>query len=152
MNVSGNVRAILSHKKASTVWSIGPNAMVFDAIQLMDEKSVGALPVVDNKTLVGIVSERDYTRKVILKGRSSKETPVNEIMTKQLVTVNPSNSVSECMRIITEKRVRHLPVLEGTKLVGILSIGDVVNWLMAAQKATIDNLERYSLAEIKEKE
>ena len=126
--------------------------MVFDAIQLMDEKSVGALPVVDNKTLVGIVSERDYTRKVILKGRSSKETPVNEIMTKQLVTVNPSNSVSECMRIITEKRVRHLPVLEGTKLVGILSIGDVVNWLMSAQKATIDNLERYSLAEIKEKE
>ena len=152
MNVSGNVRAILSHKKASTVWSIGPNAMVFDAIQLMDEKSVGALPVVDNKTLVGIVSERDYTRKVILKGRSSKETPVNEIMTKQLVTVNPSNSVSECMRIITEKRVRHLPVLEGTKLVGILSIGDVVNWLMSAQKATIDNLERYGLAEIKEKE
>ena len=152
MNVSGNVRAILAHKKASTVWSIGPNAMVFDAIQLMDEKSVGALPVVDNKTLVGIVSERDYTRKVILKGRSSKETPVNEIMTKQLVTVNPSNSVSECMRIITEKRVRHLPVLEGTKLVGILSIGDVVNWLMSAQKATIDNLERYGLAEIKEKE
>jgi CBS domain-containing protein len=152
MNVSGNVRAILAHKKASTVWSIGPNAMVFDAIQLMDEKSVGALPVVDDKTLVGIVSERDYTRKVILKGRSSKETPVNEIMTKQLVTVNPSNSVSECMRIITEKRVRHLPVLEETKLVGILSIGDVVNWLMSAQKATIDNLERYSLAEIKEKE
>jgi CBS domain-containing protein len=152
MNVSGNVRVILAHKKASTVWSIGPNAMVFDAIQLMDEKSVGALPVVDNKTLVGIVSERDYTRKVILKGRSSKETPVSEIMTKQLVTVNPSNSVSECMRIITEKRVRHLPVLEGTKLVGILSIGDVVNWLMSAQKATIDNFERYSLAEIKEKE
>jgi CBS domain-containing protein len=152
MNVSGNVRAILAQKKVSTVWSIGPNAMVIDAIRLMDEKNVGALPVVDNGTLVGIVSERDYTRKVILKGRSSKETPVNEIMTKQLVTVNPSNSVSECMRIITEKRVRHLPVLEGTKLVGILSIGDVVNWLMAAQKATIDNLERYSLAEIKDKE
>ncbi|HKC01305.1 MAG TPA: CBS domain-containing protein [Terriglobales bacterium] len=108
----------MARKKASTVWSIGPNAMVFDAIQLMDEKSVGALPVVDNKTLVGIVSERDYTRKVILKGRSSKETPVNEIMTKQLVTVNPSNSVSECMRIITEKRVRHLPVLEGTSWLG----------------------------------
>ena len=142
----------MSHKKASAVWSIGPDAMVFDAIRLMDEKNVGALPVVDNKTMVGIVSERDYTRKVILKGRSSKETPVNEIMTKQLVTVNPSNSLSECMRIITEKRVRHLPVLEGTKLVGILSIGDVVNWLMSAQKATIDNLERYSLAEIKEKE
>jgi CBS domain-containing protein len=152
MKVSGRVSGILARKKNSTVWSIGPNAMVVDAIRLMDEKNVGALPVFDNRTLVGIVSERDYTRKVILKGRSSKETPVNEIMTKQLETVNPSNSVSECMRIITEKRVRHLPVLEETKLVGILSIGDVVNWLMSAQKATIDNLERYSLAEIKEKE
>ena len=152
IEVSGKVSSILAHKKAPTVWSIGPNAMVFDAIRLMDEKNVGALPVVDNGKLVGIVSERDYMRKVILKGRSSKDTPVTEIMTKQLVTVNPSNSVSECMRIITEKRVRHLPVLEGTNLVGILSIGDVVNWLMAAQKATIDNLERYSLAEIKEKE
>jgi CBS domain-containing protein len=152
IEVSGKVSSILAHKKAPTVWSIGPNAMVFDAIRLMDEKNVGALPVVDNGKLVGIVSERDYMRKVILKGRSSKDTPVTEIMTKQLVTVNPSNSVSECMRIITEKRVRHLPVLEGTNLVGILSIGDVVNWLMAAQTATIDNLERYSLAEIKEKE
>ena len=152
MNVSGNVRAILAQKKVSTVWSIGPNAMVIDSIRLMDEKNVGALPVVDNGTLVGIVSERDYTRKVILKGRSSKETPVNEIMTKELLTVKPGDSVAECMRIITEKRVRHLPVLEGTKLVGILSIGDVVNWLMSAQKAMIDNLERYSLAEIRDKE
>ena len=152
MKVSGRVSGILARKKASTVWTIGPNAMVIDAIRLMDEKNVGALPVVDNVTLVGIVSERDYTRKVILKGRSSKETPVKEIMTKQLVTVNPRDSVTECMRIITEKRVRHLPVLEGTNLVGILSIGDVVNWLLSALKETIDNLERYSLAEIKDKE
>ena len=143
MNVSGSVSAILAHKKASTLWSIGPNAMVIDAIRLMDEKNVGALPVVDNGRLVGIVSERDYTRKVILKGRSSKETPVNEIMTKQLITVNPGDSVIECMRIITEKRVRHLPVLERADVVGILSIGDVVNWLISAQTATIDNLERY---------
>ena len=118
----------------------------------MDEKNVGALPVVDNGKLAGIVSERDYTRKVILKGRSSKETPVSEIMTRELVTVNPRDGVTECMRIITEKRVRHLPVLEGADLVGILSIGDVVNWLISAQKATIDNLERYTLAEIKDKE
>ena len=152
MKVSGRVSGILARKKASTVWTIGPNAMVIDAIRLMDEKNVGALPVVDNVTLVGIVSERDYTRKVILKGRSSKETPVKEIMTGQLLTVNPRESVTECMRIITEKRVRHLPVLEGADLVGILSIGDVVNWLISAQAATIDNLERYSLAEIKEKE
>ena len=152
IEISGKVSSILAHKKASTVWSIGPNAMVFDAIQLMDEKNVGALPVVDNKTLVGVVSERDYTRKVIVKGRSSKDTPVSDIMTKELLTVNPGDGVSDCMRIMTEKRVRHLPVLEGTKLVGILSIGDVVNWLMSAQKVMIDNFERYSLAEIKDKE
>jgi CBS domain-containing protein len=143
MQVSGRVSAILAHKKASTVWSIGPNAMVIDAIQLMDEKNVGALPVVDNGTLVGIVSERDYIRKVILKGRSSKETPVRDIMSEQLLTVNPSDSITECMRIMTDKRVRHLPVLEGSNLVGILSIGDVVNWFISAHTATIDNLERY---------
>ena len=137
------VSAVLVHKKASTIWSIGPNAMVIDAIQLMGEKNVGALPVVDNGTLVGIVSERDYTRKVILKGRSSKETPVSDIMTAQLLTVTPSDSVTECMRIMTEKRVRHLPVLEGTNLVGILSIGDTVKWFISAQTATIDDLERY---------
>ena len=117
--------------------------MVIDAIQLMGEKNVGALPVVDNGTLVGIVSERDYTRKVILKGMSSKETPVSDIMTAQVLTVTPIESVIECMRIMTEKRVRHLPVLEGTNLVGILSIGDMVNWIISAQTATIDNLERY---------
>src|SRR6201981_2600500 len=143
IEISGKVSSILAHKKASTVWSIGPNAMVFDAIQLMDEKNVGALPVVDDKTLVGVVSERDYTRKIIVKGRSSKDTPVSDIMTKELLTVNSGDSVAECMRIMTEKRVRHLPVLEGTKLVGILSIGDVVNWLLSAQTATIDHLERY---------
>jgi len=143
MQVSGRVSTILAKKKASTVWSIAPNAMVFDAIQLMDDKNVGALPVLHNGMLVGIVSERDYTRKVILKGRSSKETPVSDIMTGQLLTVNPSQSITECMRIMTEKRVRHLPVLEGAKLVGILSMGDVVNWLISAQTATIDNLERY---------
>ena len=154
MNIenSGIVRSILAHKKASAVWSIGPDAMVFDAIRLMDEKNVGALPVLDNKALVGIVSERDCTRKVIVKDRSAKDTSVSDIMTKQVLTVNPGNSVAECMRIMTERRVRHLPVLEGTKLVGILSIGDVVNWLISAQMATIDNLERYSLAEIKDKE
>ena len=117
MTVRGKVSAILAHKQATTVWSIGVNAMVIDAIQLMDEKNVGALPVVENGTLVGIISERDYTRKVILKGKSSKETPVRDIMTKQPLTVSPSDTVTECMAIMTEKRVRHLPVLEGTNLV-----------------------------------
>ena len=96
IEISGKVSSILAHKKASTVWSIGPNAMVIDAIRLMDEKNVGALPVVDNKTLVGIVSERDYTRKVIVKGRSSKDTPVSDIMTKELLTVNPGR---QCYRV-----------------------------------------------------
>src|SRR4029077_19355429 len=152
IEISGKVIGILARKKVSSVWSIGPNATVIDAIRLMDEKNVGALPVVDNGKLVGIVSERDYTRKIILKARSSKDTPVSDIMTKQVLTVNPSNSVTECMQIMTDKRVRHLPVLEGTNLVGILSIGDLVNWLISAQKATLDNLERYTLAEIKDKE
>ncbi len=152
IEISGEISSILAQKKAAAVWSIGPEATVFDAILLMDEKNVGALPVVDNKTLVGVISERDYTRKVIVKGRSSKETPVSDIMTKELLTVSPGDSVAESMRIMTEKRVRHLPVLEGTKLVGIISIGDVVNWLMSAQQATIENFERYSLAEIKDKE
>ena len=152
IEISGKVSGILARKKVSTVWSIGPNAPVIDAIRFMDEKNVGALPVVDNGKLVGIVSERDYTRKVILKARSSKDTLVSDIMTRELVTVNPRDGVTECMRIITEKCVRHLPVLEGADLVGILSIGDVVNWLISAQKAMIDNLERYTLAEIKDKE
>ena len=146
--ISGKVSSILAHKKASAVWSIGPDAMVFNAIRLMDEKNVGALPVVENGKLVGIVSERDYTRKIILKGRSSKDTPVSDIMTKQILTVNPSSRVTECMQIMTDKRVRHLPVLDGTNLVGMLSVGDVVNWLNSAQKTTLDNLERYILAEI----
>ncbi len=142
-NMKSLVSAVLVRKKVSIVWSIGPNAMVIDAIQLMGQKNVGALPVVDNGTLVGIISERDYTRKVILKGMSSKETPVSDIMTAQVLTVTPSESVIECMRIMTEKHVRHLPVLEGTNLVGMLSIGDMVNWFISAQTATIDNLERY---------
>ena len=148
MLVSGRIHAILARKKDSSVWSIGPNATVMDAIRLMDEKNIGALPVVENGKLVGIVSERDYTRKVIVKGRSSKDTPVSDIMTKQVLTVNLGDSVGECMQIMTDKRVRHLPVLDRTDLVGILSIGDVVNWLISAQKASLDNMERYILDEL----
>jgi CBS domain-containing protein len=143
MQIGGRASAILAQKRVSSVWTIDPNATVIAAIRLMDEKNVGALPVVDHGRLVGIVSERDYTRKVILKERSSQEILVSEIMTKQLLTVAPSDSVTECMRIMTEKRVRHLPVLEGTDLVGILSIRDVVEWLISAQTATIESLERY---------
>jgi len=143
MNISGNVSAILAHKKVSSVWSVGPNAMVGDVIQLMDEKNVGALPVVNKDSLVGIVSERDCTRRVILQGKSFKETPVSDIMTRQVLTVTPMESITECMEIMTANRVRHLPVLEESKLVGILSIGDVLKWLLSAQTATIDHLESY---------
>ena len=143
MQIGGRASAILAQKRVSSVWTIDPNATVIAAIRLMDEKNVGALPVVDHGRLVGIVSERDYTRKVILKERSSQEILVSEIMTKQLFTVAPSDSVTECMRIMTEKRVRHLPVLEGADLVGMLSIRDVVNWLISAQTATMESLEQY---------
>lgn len=142
MEVTGTVNSILANK-GSDVWSIAPDATVFEAIQLMAEKNVGALPVLQNDQLVGIISERDYTRKVILQGKSSKDTPVRDIMTQRLVTADPDDRVSDCMQRITENRVRHLPVLEGNKLVGILSIGDLLAWLIAAQRNAIDNLERY---------
>jgi CBS domain-containing protein len=142
MEVAGTVGGILA-QKVSTVWSIAPTAMIFDAIALMADKNIGALPVVENDKLIGIISERDYTRKVILKGKSSKETRVQEIMTQQLVTASPGDTVVDCMRVMTEKRVRHLPVMEEGKMTGMLSIGDVVKWLISAQAATIDNLEQY---------
>jgi CBS domain-containing protein len=142
MEIAGSVGAILAHK-GSAVWSIAPNATVFDAIQLMADKNVGALPVVENGRLVGIISERDYTRKVILKGKSSKETPVRDIMTMEVITAHPGDSVNKCMHMMTDKRVRHLPLLEGTKMIGLISIGDLVRRIISAQTATIDNLEKY---------
>jgi CBS domain-containing protein len=142
MEIAGSVGSILAHK-GSAVWSIAPNSMVFDAIQLMADKNVGALPVVDNGQLVGMISERDYTRKVILKGKSSKDTAVREIMTQELVSVNAADSVSECMRVMTDSRIRHLPVMEGKEMIGLVSIGDLVKWIISVQTATIDALEKY---------
>ena len=143
MKVSGSVSAILAHKKASTVWSISPNAMVIDAIRLMDEKNVGALPVVDNGTLVGIVSERDYTRKVMLRGKKSSDTKVSEIMSTNLTVAHPNEGVEECLRVMTDKRFRHLPVLDGEKVVGVISIGDLVKHVISCQSAAIAHLENY---------
>jgi CBS domain-containing protein len=142
MEIAGSVSAILAHK-GSAVWSIAPNATVFDAIQLMADKNVGALPVVEDGRLAGIISERDYTRKVILKGKSSKETPVRDIMTDELITAHSGDSVTECMRVMTDKRIRHLPVMDGSKIIGLVSIGDLVRRIISAQTATIDNLEKY---------
>jgi CBS domain-containing protein len=143
MDVTGTVSRILERKGSSLVWSIGPNATVYEAIKLMAQKNVGALFVLEDNRLAGVISERDYTRKVILQGKSSKETSVSEIMTKDLVTADPNDNITECMRVMTERRVRHLPVLEGSKVVGVVSIGDVLKWVISAQDATIDHLEKY---------
>ncbi len=142
MKVSGNISSIL-HLKGNAAWSVAPDDTVLQAITLMGEKNVGALLVLQGGKLVGIVSERDYTRKVILKGRSSKDTPVSEIMVAPPITVTPHHSVDECLHIMTSQRVRHLPVLEGGQVVGVISIGDLVNWVISAQSAAIDHLEGY---------
>ena len=142
MEIATAAGTLLQHK-GREMWTIPADATVFDAIHLMSEKNVGALPVMDCGRLVGIVSERDYMSKVILKGKASKETPVRDIMTADMVTVSPQQSISECMKIITEHRIRHLPVVDGGELIGIVSIGDLVKWIIATQRTTIEQLEKY---------
>jgi CBS domain-containing protein len=142
MEVSGTVGEILGRKRPD-LWSVTPDSTVFQAIALMAEKNVGALPVMEAERLAGIISERDYTRKVILKGRSSKETAVREIMSRNLFIAALDDSIVDCMKLMTERKVRHLPVLEGQRVVGIISIGDLVNWIISSQDATIDQLEKY---------
>jgi CBS domain-containing protein len=136
------VRDILE-VKGRDVWSIGPDASVFDALKLMAEKDVGALVVLDGGNLVGIISERDYARKIALLGRASLTTQVKEIMTIGLVCVAPEQNVDECMALVTEKRIRHLPVLENGKLIGLISIGDLVKSIITEQQFIIEQLERY---------
>ena len=136
------VRYLLAYKDKN-IWTIEPEEPVLDAIQLMADKHIGALPVVRGEELVGIVSERDYARKVILLGRSSSDTPVWQIMSSPVTTVTPDEVVHRCMEIMTEQRIRHLPVVEKGKLLGIISIGDLVKAVIAEQQHTIDQLERY---------
>ncbi len=142
MEITTTIESILT-RKGSAVWSVSPDNTVFEAISLMAEKNIGALPVMEGERLVGMISERDYARKVILLGRGSKETTVSEIMTRNLRTVRLNDSVQECMQIMTENRFRHLPVIQDDKLVGLISIGDCVNWIISAQTAAIDDLERF---------
>lgn len=129
--------------KGKAVYAVAPDASVYEAIQQMAEKNVGALVVIRGSELVGIVSERDYARKVILKDRSSRETPVAEIMTASVITVAGDATVDECMRLCTDGRLRHLPVLDGDRIVGVVSIGDLVKAVISEQKATINQLESY---------
>ena len=136
------VRSLL-RTKGRNIWSIGPDETVFRAIELMSEKQIGCLVVLTGGQLSGIVSERDYARKVILMGRSSAQTRVREIMTSPVQFVTPEKTVADSMRIMTNRRVRHLPVLEGDNVIGMLSIGDLVNWVITSQQQTIRHLHNY---------
>ena len=142
MDVSGSIRAILNQKRPE-VFSISSDATVFEAIELMDAKNVGALLVMNQERLVGIISERDYTRKVVLRGKRSREAKVAEIMSTNVFTTNPGEAVDECLRIMTDKHIRHLPVLDGDNVVGVISIGDLVKHVISCQKAAIAHLESY---------
>ena len=130
--------------KGSDVASVTPDTMVRDALRIMAEKNIGAIVVMNNDKLVGIFSERDYARKIILKDKSSKTTPISEIMTsEELVTVKPGTSIDDCMVLMTDRRIRHLPVVENEKLLGVISIGDLVKHIIEDQKITIENLQNY---------
>ena len=137
------VSSVLRRKSDRKLLSISPDASVYEAIALMAENSIGALLVVSNGLLVGIMSERDYARKVVLQSRSSKDTRVGDIMTSPVVTVSPAHTVEECMRLMTDKRIRHLPVIEGAAIAGIVSIGDLVRSVITVQGETIQYLQQY---------
>ena len=142
MPFTGTVSALLG-RKTPVVHSVTPEHSVFEAIGRMAQHNVGALVVLENDRLVGVISERDYTRKVALAGKSSRDTKVREILTANVITVSPATPVDECLRLMTQHRIRHLPVIENGKLMGILSIGDLVNWIITTQGQMIEQLTSY---------
>jgi CBS domain-containing protein len=137
-----SVRQLLSAKPRN-LWSVSPSQSVFEALQLMAEKEIGAVLVLEGGQMVGIFSERDYARKVILKGKSSKETSVGELMTRDVLYVRPEQTLEECMALMTDKHIRHLPVMENDQLIGIVTIGDIVKAIISEQQFTIRELENY---------
>jgi CBS domain-containing protein len=142
MDVSGNIAAVLG-QKTREIFSVTPDTCVDDAVKMMDEKNVGALLVMKGAKLVGMLSERDYARKVMLRGKKSAETKVSDIMSTNLTVTHPNEGVEECLRVMTDKRIRHLPVLENEKVIGVISIGDLVKHVISCQSATIAHLESY---------
>lgn len=139
---TGTIHEILSHK-GTHVWAVAPELTVFEAIHLMADKNIGALLVTEKEKLIGVISERDYTRKVALRGKSSKELRVRDILSDRVTSVTSNHTIEECMRLMTENRIRHLPVVDGAQIKGIVSIGDLVNWIISAQTSTISQLETY---------
>lgn len=137
------VAEILKAKGSSAVYSIAPSATVFEAVKLMADKNVGALMVMEGGRIVGVVTERDYARKVVLLARSSRDTPLSDVMTSAVIYVRPSQTSEECMALMTESRVRHLPVMDGDKLVGLISIGDIVKGIISEQNFIIEQLQNY---------
>lgn len=138
----GAIRNILK-KKGNVTYSVSPDTIVFKALGIMLEKNVSALLVIENEELIGIFSERDYARKVVLQGKTSKSTRIRDIMGSQIVTVTPESTIDDCMQLMTDKFIRHLPVIEDDKLIGIISIGDVVKYVIDEQKFIIENMEHY---------
>ena len=137
-----SVKDILE-EKGTQVYAVSPNATVYEALQIMADKNVGALMVIEGDTVAGLISERDYARKIILKGKFSKDVPVREIMTADIIRIGPDNDVEYCMELMTDKRIRHLPVFENDRLIGIISIGDIVKAIIEHKEEIIEQLENY---------